>query len=717
MRITLTYNERKSDRVEEGENLTADEMRTLAGAIGALGHIVTPVEASGPADDFVDRLLASRPSLVFNVAEGDRGVGREARYPAIFNSLGLAYTGGGATLLHVSLDKRLMERVLGKRGVLVPRGCLVTPGQRELPDDLPFPVIIKPNYEGSSKGIGRDSLAENREEAGKIIDRLLKEFPEGLNAEQFIRGREFTVPLLEAFPGRLLEIVEHTFENGGDWNIYDYEAKHRGGGAAAGIKTVCPPVLSAAERREILSLADRAEQALPCPDMGRIDIRLREDGTAYFLETTPLPRLLPDGSLAVAAKARGLAYEEMFDLIIRSAARRHGLSAAPARPPASARKTGRKSPRELGITVGRFPAGTHNAITDVAGVKVGHVTHVEDGVPVPGRPGETTSVRTGITAVCPRSETLFNKHMAAGAFVLNGIGEMTGITQAREWGWLETPVLLTNTMSIGRVHGGIIQYLVEKHPDLGRKVDVTIPLVGETNDAFLNDVRLPRNTAEEAIRAIRAAKGGPVEQGSVGGGTGMITFDFAGGIGSSSRVIPAGEKGAAGYTVGVLVQANFGRMRNLTVDGRVVGRGLDPLFPQETRRRNSYGSVIVVVATDAPLLTAQLNRLAKRAALGLGRVGSHAASTSGEIVLAFSTGNQVPREMKRTSRVLNLTYVNDEFIDPLYEAVIEATEESVLNAVFRSAGQTGRKNRYAPPIPAEEVLGLLRDGGFRGKND
>lgn len=610
-----------------------------------------------------------------------------------------------------------MEHILEKRNIRVPRGCIITPTERDLPEDLPFPVIIKPNYEGSSKGISQDSMAETREQAEEIIDRLLQDFPEGLNAEQFIPGREFTVPVLDAFPGRFLEIVEHTFDNDEPYNIYDYETKHLEDEEAAGVKAVCPPKLSAAERQKILSLADRVEQVLPCPDMGRIDIRLHENGTAYFLETNALPRLLPDGSIAIAAKKHGLAYKDLFDLIIRSAARRYGLSVAPEPMPESVQKTKRKSARELGITVGRFSTGTHNAITDVKGVKVGHITHEENDVPVPGKPGETTCARTGITAVCPRPETLFNNHMAAGAFVLNGIGEMAGITQAREWGWLETPILLTNTMSMGRVHDGIVQHLVESHPDLGRKVDVTIPLVGETNDAFLNDARLPRNTAEEAIRAIRTAKGGPVEQGSVGGGTGMISFDFAGGIGTSSRVIPAEEKGSAGYTVGVLVQSNFGHMRNLTIDGQVVGRELDPLFPRETRRRNSYGSVIVVVATDAPLLTAQLNRLAKRAALGLGRVGSHAASTSGEIIIAFSTGNQVPREMKETARIMNLTYINDEFINPLYEAVIEATEESVLNAMFCSAGQTGRKKRYAPPIPVEQVHRFLRTDTARREKD
>jgi L-aminopeptidase/D-esterase-like protein len=193
--------------------------------------------------------------------------------------------------------------------------------------------------------------------------------------------------------------------------------------------------------------------------------------------------------------------------------------------------------------------------------------------------------------------------------------------------------------------------MVDKHPELGRKVDVVIPLVAETNDAFLNDVRIHSNTPEQAIAAIENARGGHVEQGSVGGGTGMITFDFAGGIGTSSRALPA-ENG--GYTVGVPVQSNFGNMRNLTIEGPVVGALLGDLFPREIRQGQSYGSVIVLVATDAPLLPSQLSRLPKRAALGLGRVGSFAAATSGEIVFAFSTGKCTSRIAKEERPTVTL---------------------------------------------------------------
>ncbi len=338
------------------------------------------------------------------------------------------------------------------------------------------------------------------------------------------------------------------------------------------------------------------------------------------------------------------------------------------------------------------------------GVHVGHVTHIEDNVPVPNTE-EKSSVRTGITAIVPYPDKLFNEHLAAGGFVLNGIGEMSGLTQAIEWGWMETPLLLTNTMSVGHVHTGIVDYMMSKNPNLGTKIDVTIPLVGETNDAFLNDVRIFSNTADQAIAAIKNAKSGPVVQGSVGAGTGMISFDFAGGIGSSSRII---QKGKSLYTVGVLVESNFGKMHNLTIDGNVIGRYLDPLYPYKKRRRYNYGSVIVIVATDAPLLSSQLNRLAKRAALGLGRVGTYSATTSGEIAFAFSTANPISRSQKQKSKEISLNSVNDTILNLLYEATIEATEEAVLNALFCSAGMKGRAEHYVPPIPVEVVKRHLR---------
>ena len=362
--------------------------------------------------------------------------------------------------------------------------------------------------------------------------------------------------------------------------------------------------------------------------------------------------------------------------------------------------------RDLGITIGRFPIGKNNAITDVHGVRVGHTTIYEDNVPVPGS-NEFTSVRTGVTAILPAYDTLLDRLFVAGGFVLNGIGEITGLTQVMEWGWLETPILLTNTMSIGQVHSGVVSYMISKYPQLGRGSDVIIPIIGETDDSFLNDVRVSRISKSDVVKAIESARGGTVKQGSVGAGTGMTTFDFAGGIGSSSRLLGIDD---GSYTIGVLVLSNFGKMRNMTIDGAVVGRELDRRVPQEGRREYSYGSIIVVVATDAPLLNNQLNRLAKRAALGLGRTGSYAASTSGEIIIAFSVGNKLFRNEKARFKSQSLRFVNDAHINILYEAVIEATEEAVLNSIFYSKGVIGRDGHFSPAVPYNDVVRFIQQG-------
>ncbi|MBN2050557.1 MAG: P1 family peptidase [Spirochaetales bacterium] len=362
----------------------------------------------------------------------------------------------------------------------------------------------------------------------------------------------------------------------------------------------------------------------------------------------------------------------------------------------------RKGIRELGISIGRYETGPFNALTDVKGIKVGHVTHHYDTI-LPST-GEQTSIRTGVTAILPATGGVFDKHLVAGGFVLNGIGEMTGLTQVMEWGWLETPILLTNTLSVGTVHSGVVAWMAKRYK-LGIETDVIIPVIGETDDSFLNDVRIRAVTPGDVAKAIGAAQAGPVQQGSVGAGTGMTTFDFAGGIGSSSRVLPEDQ---GGYTLGVLVLSNFGHMHSLTIEGARPGKYLDRMFPKEGRRQYSYGSVIVVVATDAPLLPNQLSRLSKRAALGLGRTGSCAASTSGEIIIAFSTANRLLRKEKAHQKHLVMKYISDAHISPMYEAVIEATEESVVNAIFYSKGINGRNGHNSPPVPAEVVLDILQ---------
>jgi L-aminopeptidase/D-esterase-like protein len=235
--------------------------------------------------------------------------------------------------------------------------------------------------------------------------------------------------------------------------------------------------------------------------------------------------------------------------------------------------------------------------------------------------------------------------------------------------------------------------MIKKYPQLGTETDVVLPVVGEADDSFLNDIRVGTCSAQDAVKAIQSASSGPVKQGSVGAGTGMTSFDFAGGIGTSSRIINLSEGSV--FTVGVLVLSNFGKMHNLTIDGGVVGRNLDKEFDKAGRREVSEGSIIVVIATDIPLINSQLNRVA------------NAASTSGEIIIAFSTGNRKQRVNSSKSYFMNLKCISDSRINIVYEAVIEATEEAVINAIFCSNGMNGREKRWCPPVPHQRIVELL----------
>lgn len=712
MRISVTYNLRTDYNEQDAELLAQEDVDRICTALSELKHRITPIEVSGQPNEIIERLLESKPDLIFNVAEGTMGSAREAFYPGLFEQLGIPFTGGNASLLHLNLDKHLAKTVVEQRGIAVPKGDLITAKQRQLPANIRYPLIIKPNSEGSSKGITQDSVVETPETCAKRINELLPAYPSGLVVEEFIAGRELSIPLLEAYPGGLLEIVEHTFDLDkltSKFNIYDYDMK-QGGARMEAVDIVCPALLDAKEKRRIRSLSRQIFSFMNCPDFGRIDVRLSTEGIPYFIEINLLPSLHPMGSLMTAARACNLTYKDVMRLIVRSAARRFGI---PLRSPRKTKheeaslNSQRPTAREFGITVGRMKPGVHNAITDVPGVMVGHFSRMEDNLKLPGIAG-VTSVRTGVTAVLPSMKDLPKRRLVAGGFVLNGIGEMAGLTQVLEWGWLETPILLTNSVSVGRVQHGVVSHMQKRYPQIGVDSDILLPVVGETDDSFLNDVRLGINTGEDAQKAIATATGGPVAQGSIGAGTGMMSFDFAGGIGSASRTLMHQE---GGFTIGVIVLSNFGRMVNLTIDGGVIGRRLDTMFPKEGRRGKSYGSAIVVVATDAPLLASQLSRLAKRAALGLGRVGSHAASTSGEIIVAFSTANRSPRSVAMPDKFLTLKFIADPFINPLYEAVVEATEEAVLNAIFCSGGMNGREQRFAPPIPQDRVDEIINPKG------
>jgi len=710
MRITIAFNLRDNTEEASAELIAKEDIERIFHAISSLQHAVKLVEVSGKPNDVVENLLESEPDLIFNLAEGTIGSSREAFYPGLYEQMGIPFTGGNASLLHLNLDKHLTKTVLGSRGIRVPFGTLVTPKDHIIPGNLHYPLMIKPNSEGSSIGISQKSVVEDSRAAKKIINELLPEYPAGLVLEEFIQGRELSVPFIESYPGKILDIVEHTFDlekTGGKFNIYDYSLKQ--GVNEDAVHVECPADISAGEEKAVLEMAGKVFEFMTCPDLGRVDIRLDQNGKPYFIELNPLPSLHPSASLMVAAKKRGLEFRDVIRLIIRSAARRYGLAV---RSPRKSMKgdfsigTQRPTVRELGVAIGHLRPGIQNSITDIKGVRVGHFSRIDDNVQIPGH-AEVTSIRTGITAILPAGQTYMNR-LVAGGFILNGVGEMAGLTQVLETGWLETPVLLTNSHSVGRVYSGVINHMLRKYPKLGTVTDVILPVVGEADDSFLNDVRIGYCSGQDTVKAIEAATDKTILQGSVGAGTGMTSFDFSGGVGTASRIIDMPEGG--GFTVGVLVLSNFGKMHNLTVDGSVVGRQLDKEYDYLNRRDASEGSIIVVVGTDVPLISSQLNRLSRRAALGLGRSGSFAASTSGEIILAFSTGNRKPRTTSSTNKFITLKCISDSHINIVYEAVVEATEEAVLNAIFCSGGMNGRMERWCPPIPHDRVLEILKAG-------
>jgi D-aminopeptidase len=366
--------------------------------------------------------------------------------------------------------------------------------------------------------------------------------------------------------------------------------------------------------------------------------------------------------------------------------------------------------RDLGIHVGTFPTGPLNAITDVAGVLVGHSTIIRgDGALKIGE----GPVRTGVTAVLPRKDIWFNGVYAA-THTLNGDGEMTGTHWIRDRETLMHPVLITNTGSVGTVHEAEIAYMNERHPE---RDWAFLPVVAETWDGTLNDIRGQHVKKSHVFAAIDDAKGGAVAEGNVGGGTGMICYGFKGGIGTSSRKTP---EAAGGYTVGVLLQANFGRRPELTIAGVPVGREISDLTPQIQREGAAVinvdheGSVIVVIATDAPLSSRQLSRLASRAALGLARTGSTSGNTSGDIFVAFSTANAVPQSAE--SRTLTSTFVSPEStstLNPLFQAVVEATEESVLNALAKAQTMTGINGNRVYELPYDRLKTVMARYGRR----
>lgn len=329
--------------------------------------------------------------------------------------------------------------------------------------------------------------------------------------------------------------------------------------------------------------------------------------------------------------------------------------------------------RDIGIAPGILRTGPLNAITDVAGVRVGHVTLIE---------GER--VHTGVTAILPHGGNLFQQKVPAAIYVGNGFGKLTGISQVEELGLIETPIVLTNTLSVWRAAEAVVEYTLGLP---GNEAVVSVnPVVGETNDSGLNDIRGLHVEKRHVLEAIANARGGPVEEGAVGAGAGTQAFGFKGGIGTSSRV-------TGGHTIGVLVQSNFGGV--LTMDGVPVGRELGRyLMKGET----GDGSLMMVVATDAPVDARQLKRLAKRAVLGMARTGSPSTHGSGDYVIAFSTAR-------------GQALMADESLTPLFEAVVEATEEAIYNSLLKAATTRGFNGHVVEALPVERVREILRRYG------
>jgi D-aminopeptidase len=354
----------------------------------------------------------------------------------------------------------------------------------------------------------------------------------------------------------------------------------------------------------------------------------------------------------------------------------------------------------LGIRIGTYSPGRFDAITDVAGVLVGQVTHIEgSGKLVPG----VGPVRTGITAVIPRKD-VWHKKVFAAAWALNGNGEMTGTTWVNEAGWMEVPVVLTNTLSVGRVDDGVVSWMIEHDNGIGITDDVPLPVVAECDDEFLNDIQGRHATADDAVRALDGAVGGPVAQGGVGGGTGMVSFSFKGGIGTASRVLPAAD---GGYTVGVLVNTNTARRHELTVDGVPVGEHITDIMPKEGPDGN--GSIIIVIATNAPLLHDQLERLTKRAALGLARTGASAMTGSGDLIIAFSTANVVPHYPE--ARTFDVVDLDQYHINPVFYATEDATEEAVINALLAGQTMVGRDGNTVYGLPHDRLMKIMKQYG------
>ena len=351
-------------------------------------------------------------------------------------------------------------------------------------------------------------------------------------------------------------------------------------------------------------------------------------------------------------------------------------------------------PREYGIQFGVLQTGEHNAITDVEGVLVGQVNVHDD----------AKGAHTGVTAILPHGGNLFKEKVPAGIFLANGFGKMTGYPQVKELGNIETPIVLVNTLNVAAGLDGIIDYTFSfKENGDCRSVN---GVVGETNDGGINDIRARFLTSKDVLKAIQSAKTGPVEEGVVGAGSGTKAFGFKGGIGTSSRKLPASM---GGYTVGVLVQTNFGGFLN--VDGVAVGEKLGG-YPWQKEIECADGSIMMIVATDAPIDARNLERVAKRAFMGLAKAGGIASNGSGDFAIAFSTAkeNRVPHNTDKLQKLQNVNVANDD-MTPIFMATIEATEEAVVNSLFKAKDVKGYNGKVTKALPVDQVLEMLKAEG------
>ncbi|TDI84518.1 MAG: S58 family peptidase [Caldithrix sp.] len=347
--------------------------------------------------------------------------------------------------------------------------------------------------------------------------------------------------------------------------------------------------------------------------------------------------------------------------------------------------------RDIGIEVGVLKPGKWNAITDVLGVKVGHTTVIKG-----------DSIRTGITAVLPHDGNLFQNKVPAAVFVGNGFGKLLGSTQVEELGNIETPILLTNTLNVPKVADALIDYMLGLAGN--ENVRSVNPLVGETNDGWLNDIRGRHVSKEDVFQAIKSARSRIVEEGCVGAGTGTICLGFKGGIGTSSRILP---KSMGGYTIGVLVQSNYGGI--LEMNGAPVGRELGIYsYKDNIKYEDGDGSCMIVVATDAPLSSRNLKRLAKRAYLALAKTGAFSSNGSGDYVIAFSNNPQNLIKYNDKDAVRTVTLLNNDKLSPLFMAVVEATQEALYNALLKATTTKGKNGRTVTAVPIEEIVEICK---------